>query len=70
VSVDENELAATATTDSHGRYNFDVLDGLRTGAYQVIVVDDDERQIASSEEVSITAGNQFINRVNVAVPPA
>ncbi len=62
------DVIATTTTDGRGRYNFDVLDGIRTGDYEVRVVpgDGDHYQPAS-RTVTVTRGGQFFLAVNLGV---
>jgi len=65
-----SSVIASRSTDSHGRFRFDVLDGIRTGAYFVQVLESGPGSpaIAASQTVSITRGEQFIDRLNIAVP--
>ncbi len=68
VAAAESELVASGTTGSRGRYEFDVLDGIRTGDYFVRVLGNSGQVIATSRIVSITRGEQFLDRLNIPVP--
>ncbi len=70
VNVTDDEVAATGVTNGRGRYRFDVLDGVRTGVYEVRALADDgsDSVLAMSETVMITSGMQLLRRVNIAVP--
>lgn len=59
----DGELVAETTTNSRGQYRFDVLDGVRTGQYQLQLMTADDSGILSpvnSREVSITTGDIHI----------
>ncbi|MBC7967688.1 MAG: peroxidase [Fuerstia sp.] len=65
----DGSVVATATSDRQGRYAFGIADGLRTGKYQVQVMNADGKSRAASGQVSITGGDDF-ERINLAVPGA
>ena len=67
LTSDEGEVIAETTTDSRGRYEFDVLDGVRTGQYQVQLVSDVDGVVTvlDSEEVAITTGDVHLRGVNL-----
>lgn len=68
VNVADNEVVATTTSDARGRYEFNVQDGLRTGVYRVRAVGADGTTIKESLPIRITAGDQFRNGVDLAIP--
>lgn len=70
VTDDGNEVLHSHTTDSRGRFRFDVLDGIRTGTYFVQAVESGAGSppIAMSRIAVITRGEQFVDRLNIAVP--
>lgn len=70
VAVEDNEVVATARTDRLGNYSFDVLDGVRTGEYQVRLQAPagSTQPPLVSRTVAVTRGEQVIRDVNLGVP--
>ncbi|MGD9648088.1 MAG: peroxidase family protein [Pirellulales bacterium] len=58
VSLGENEVVATTTTDARGHYQFNVQSGLRTGDYQVRVVESNAAR-SSTERIVTTPLRTF-----------
>ncbi|SFI86053.1 peroxidase family protein [Planctomicrobium piriforme] len=81
VDQESGEVVATTQSDSQGRYEFDVLDGLRTGVYQVRVQAPESGSAmqtqqkkgqggpAVSRPIAVTRGDQFVKDVNLLIPP-
>ncbi len=69
ITDEGNEVIDSEATDNRGRFRFDVLDGIRTGNYFVQILESGPGSppIAASRTVAITRGEQFIDRVNIAV---
>ena len=67
--VNDGEVVAETSTDSRGRYRFGVLDGLRTGQYEVHLISRAavEASTVAVEEVSITTGNVHLRNVNFSI---
>ena len=62
-------VAATATTDTAGRYHIGVADGLRTGAYKVQVLKADGTVVAGPT-IQVTGGDTRVTAdVSLASPP-
>ena len=70
VDAEDSSILASTITDARGNYRFDVLDGIRTGDYFVQVLGVNGQFVAVSPTVAITRGGQFVDRLNVAVPPS
>ncbi|MEZ6126268.1 MAG: peroxidase family protein [Planctomycetaceae bacterium] len=67
INTDDGSVVATAATDPRGHYRFGVEDGLRTGVYQVAVVDAEGSVLMTSRDIAITGGDDF-EHVSLAVP--
>ena len=67
ISVEDDSVVATTTTNQRGEYRFGVADGLRTGHYEVRASRPDGTTMITSGKVSVTGGDDF-ERVNLAVP--
>jgi hypothetical protein len=68
INTADGEVVGTATTDRYGHYQFGVLDGLRTGTYQVQYLLQDGNVI-HSEIIAVTRGDQFFRNIDLAVAP-
>jgi hypothetical protein len=69
VNVGENnQVVATSHTNGVGLFQFSIFDGVRTGQYQVWVLDSHGNTIAMSPTVAITRGEQF-PLVSIGVQP-
>lgn len=65
--ADDGTVVATTISDRQGHYEFDVADGLRTGVYQVAVVNKEGKIVMSSGEIAVTGGDDF-ERINLQLP--
>jgi len=65
---DGNALVASSHTNGFGRFQFSIFDGVRSGQYQIWVVDSGGNTIAMSPTVAVTRGEQF-PFVNIGIQP-
>jgi hypothetical protein len=65
---EDNEVVATSHTNGLGLFQFSIFDGLRTGQYQIWVVDSSGSTIAMSPTVAVTRGEQF-PLVSIGIQP-
>ena len=67
--VHDGEVVAETTTDRQGRYRFDVLDGLRTGQYEVHMTYQtaDGTSAVAVREVAITTGDTHLRNINFSM---
>lgn len=71
IEAASGKVVATTTTNASGSYEFDVLDGLRTGDYFVraLVGTGNATAAPTSGIVAVTRGDQFVQNLNIALPP-
>ncbi|QDT04001.1 peroxidase [Rubripirellula lacrimiformis] len=63
--VSDGEIIAETTTDSEGRYSFDVQDGLRTGQYEIhLISDTEDGPTTTVQEVAITSGDVHLRNIH------
>jgi len=70
IGGEDEGIIASTRTDAQGNYQFDVLDGVRTGTYYVQVLsEDDSHPVATSQYFSITRGDQMLRSINIPLKP-
>ncbi|MCA9037799.1 MAG: peroxidase [Planctomycetaceae bacterium] len=69
INAESGELTASTVTNRNGQYRFAVEDGLRTGEYQIVIVDDDGTVLTESRVISIQSGEDF-ERANLTIRSA
>ena len=70
VEPDSGEVLATTKTNGRGQYQFDVLDGIRTGEYEIRVVPGNGDHFNGvSKTAVITRGGQLLAALNLLVTP-
>ena len=67
IDATSDEVIATTLTDSRGRYEFGVEEGLRTGVYKVGVALPDGSLGPMSAPLAITRGSQFLEGTDIAL---
>jgi len=67
INTDGGNVVATTATNRNGQYSFGIKEGLRTGVYQVQVINASGIVVVTRRDIAITGGDDF-EQVNLAVP--
>jgi len=68
IDGEDGSVVASTVTDARGRYLFNVMDGLRTGTYTVMVVAETaSAQPLARRSFAVTRGEQFIKAIDLGV---
>ena len=71
LDAETGEVIAETTTNSRGEYRFGVREGVRTGTYQVRLLNEDGSTEGAelSEVIAVTRGGERFGHVDFGVPP-